>query len=226
MSSECQLYSYYRSSCAYRVRIALYLKNISFEYKPVHLLKNGGEQFALEYQTKNPLSQVPCFVHKGQKLTQSMAIIQYLDSVWSKPLLFPKNSYQKALVISLCEIINSGIQPLQNLSVLNYLQKAVQLKDHQKKTWGYFWIQKGLKALNTLLSTTKNPHFAVGDSITAVECFLIPQLYSARRFGVDLKPYIRLLEIESAVQEMPAFKKAHPDCQPDTPKVTSKDVLR
>ena len=120
MSQKIKLYSYYRSSCSYRVRIALYLKGIPFEYVSVHLLKKGGEQRSLQYRELNPEGQVPCLVHNNKAIAQSLAILQYLEDIYPLPSLFPNQPAKKAEVISICEIVNSGIQPLQNLKVLQY----------------------------------------------------------------------------------------------------------
>ena len=215
MPPDFKLYSYYRSSCSYRVRIALYLKKINFDYIAIHLLKSGGEQYHMDYQSYHPLSQVPCLVHQDKTLTQSMAIIQYLDAIQPQPLLFPKDPYKKAFIISVCEVINSGIQPLQNLAVMQYLKNKFNLNEDQRKNWNQFWISKGLAAVEMLLK--QNNNCWNGHNISAVECCIVPQIYSARRFDVDIQQYPRLLEIDNRTSVMPAFQKAHPDNQLDTP---------
>ena len=215
MKNQIQLYSYYRSSCSYRIRIALYLKNIPFEYIPVHLLKDGGEQKSKQYQKLNPEEQVPCIVHNNQVIAQSMAILQYLEDLCPNPTLFPKKG--KIQVINLCEIINSNIQPLQNLKVLKYLKSHYQISEHQKIQWIKFWIQNGLSSLEKKITENKLSPFAVGRQLTAVELFIIPQIYNAKRFNINLKPFPRLLQIENLCQTLPAFQKAHPDVQPDSP---------
>ena len=135
------LYSYYRSSCSYRVRIGLYLKEIPFDYKAVHLVKSGGEQFQEEFKKINPFSQVPCLRHGEWFLSQSLPILLYLEELKPEPKLLPENSFQKAKVLSFCEMINSGIQPLQNLSVLSYVEKNIS---SDKKQWAKYWIEEGL----------------------------------------------------------------------------------
>ena len=215
MKNQIQLYSYYRSSCSYRVRIALYLKNIPFEYIPIHLLKKGGEQKNKQYQTLNPEEQVPCIVHKNQVISQSMAILQYLEDLCPNPILFPKK--EKVKVINLCEIINSSTQPLQNLKVLKYLKSHYQISEYQKTQWIKFWIQKGLSSLEKKIAENNLSPFAIGRDLTAVELFIIPQIYNARRFNVNLKSFPRLLQIENLCQNLPAFQKSHPDAQPDSP---------
>ena len=215
MKNKIQLYSYYRSSCSYRVRIALYLKNIPFEYIPVHLLKNEGEQKS--YKKLNPEGQVPCLVYNNQAITQSMAILQYLDDIHPRPLLFPEEPIQKAQVISICEIINSSTQPLQNLKVLKYLKSHWQKKELDRKKWLQFWIQEGLSSVEKKIEKNKQSSFAVGRNLTAAELFIVPQIYNAKRFNVNLKNLPRLLAIEELCQHLFAFKKAHPNIQPDNP---------
>lgn len=215
INNKIQLYNYYRSSCSYRVRIALHIKNISFEYIPVHLIKNGGEQHSEEYKRLNPEGQVPCLVHNNHVITQSMAILQYLEDLYPSPVLFPKE--KKTQVISLCEIINSGVQPLQNLTVLKYLKTNWSRREEDRNKWLRFWIQKGLSAVEKKVRENKWGPFAIGRTITAAELFIIPQIYNAKRFNVNLKNFPKLLAIEELCQNFPAFKKAHPDTQPDSP---------
>ena len=210
-----QLYSYYRSSCSYRVRIAFYLKNIPFEYIPVHLLKNKGEQKNKEYKKLNPEGQVPTVVHKHQVITQSMAILQYLEDIHPSPCLFPKE--KKIQIISICEMINSGIQPLQNLKLLNYLKNKWRINEYNRKHWVQFWIRTGLLAVEKKISENPSGPFAFGRSVTAADLFIIPQMYNAKRFHVNLKDCPRLLVIDKVCQQLPAFKKAHPNTQPDSP---------
>jgi len=215
MKNQMQLYSYYRSSCSYRVRIALYLKNISFKYIPVHLVKNGGEQKSKQYKKVNPEGQVPCLVHKNRTITQSMAILQYLEDIQPHPVLFPKS--ERPLVISICEIINSNTQPLQNLKVLQYLNTHWRAGEQDKKNWLSFWSREGLSSAEQKARANKQSPFAVGRALTAAELFIVPQIYNAKRFNVSIKDFPRLLEIEGICQFLPAFRKAHPDTQPDTP---------
>ncbi len=211
MKNKIQLYSYYRSSCSWRVRIALYLKRIPFEYISIHLLK--GEQNNSRYKQLNPEGQVPCLTHNNQVITQSIAILQYLEEICPRPVLFPKTS--KIQIISLCEMINSSIQPLQNLKAIQYLKNQWQTR--QLKGWLNFWIREGLLSVEKKTQENKQSPFAVGRSLTAAELFIIPQIYNARRFHVNLKQFPRLLEIEALCKNLPAFKKAHPDAQPDKP---------
>ena len=200
------LYSYSRSSSSYRVRIGLFLKSIHFKLKPVHLLKS--EQFKESFKKINPLSQIPCLKHGERVLSQSLPILLYLEEIQAKNPLLPKDPFKKASILSFCEIINSGIQPLQNLSVLNYVESESHLK---KATWAKHWVKKGLIACESVLKTHSNS-FCFGDQLSLADVFLIPQLYSAKRFGIDITQFPTLDKINQQCLKLPAFKKAHPDC--------------
>ena len=208
------LYSYYRSSSAYRVRIALYYKKIKFEYKAVHLLKDGGEQFQEGFKKMSPLSQAPCLKHEDKVLTQSLPILLYLEELKPEPALLPQDSFKKAEILSFCEMINSGIQPLQNLSVLKYLGKELQA---DKKSWSHYWIKKGLQACEDFLKS-KAGSFCFSDKLSLADLFLIPQIYNANRFEVDMKAFPLLQKINKNCLELEAFQKARPENQPDRPK--------
>lgn len=214
MSPNLILYSYYRSSASHRVRIALHLKHLTYEYRAVHLLKNGGEQYSAEYKRLNPQSQVPCLIHNNQPIAQSMAIIEYLDQIAPEPRLLPSSAYERALIIQICEIVNSGIQPLQNTAVMNELEKTYGLTPEQKTAWIQHWNQRGLSSLEEILKKTAGD-FCLGDQVTAADCFLIPQLFSARRFSVDLAPYPTILRVEEHTKSIEGFQLAEPAKQPD-----------
>ena len=205
------LYSYYRSSSAYRVRIALYFKRIEFNYQAVHLLKGGGEQFHDGFRQINPFSQVPCLKHKGQILTQSLPILLYLEELQPEPALLPKNSFQKAEALSFCEMVNSGIQPLQNLSVLKYVESETHF---DKVNWSQYWIEKGLRACETFLKD-KSGDFCFSDQVTLADLFLIPQLYNANRFQVNTRQFPILEKINKNCLAKDFFQKALPENQPD-----------
>ena len=208
------LYSYYRSSSAYRVRIALHFKKIPFQYQAVHLIKSGGEQFQEEFKKQNPFCQVPVLKHEEKILSQSLPILLYLEELQPQTPLLPKDSFQKAKILSFCEGIGSGIQPLQNLSVLKYLEKEIQADKFQ---WSQFWITQGLKSCEDFLK----PHaktFCFGETLSFADLFLIPQMYNAKRFKVDTKKLPLLESINEQCLKLPAFQKALPENQADAPK--------
>lgn len=209
------LYNYFRSSASFRVRIALHHKNLPFEYKPVHLVKNGGEQFSESYKKLNPLSQVPTLIDGSNTLTQSMAIISYLDEKYPQNSLFPKDPFQKAKVIEFCEIINSGIQPLQNLKVGNVLMSRFHLSEDQKNDWMKLWIGDGLNYLEDYLSKNSSQNFCFGNSLTAAECFLIPQIVTSQRFNVSIENHKIIKGIFENCMKIEAVTKALPKNQID-----------
>ncbi|MGH1468609.1 MAG: maleylacetoacetate isomerase [Bdellovibrionales bacterium] len=208
-----KLYSYYRSSCSYRVRIALHHKNLPFEYMPVHLVKDGGEQLTEGYSKLNPKKEVPTLVDKNITLAQSTAIFLYLDRMYIDTPLFPKELPFFEKCLELVEIINSGTQPIQNLKVLKKLKSDFNISDDQKTDWVRYFIKQGLEAYQAKL--TPGSKFSLGDEVTAADMFLVPQLYNAHRFNVDMSSLKHLLEIEKNCLELGAFKKAHPSTQPD-----------
>jgi len=209
-----KLYTYWRSSCSWRVRIALNLKGLDYELHPIHLVKDGGEQHSQWYREINPQAQLPTLeLADGTHLTQSMAIMQYLDKVHPDVALLPTEPLLYAKALQLAEIINAGIQPLQNLSVLQFLNRQDSSKE-LSMSWARSVIQRGLEDLEFLVkgSTTQ---FLLTDMPTIAECCLIPQLYNARRFGCDMSKVPRLLQVEQACEELEAFRQAHPSVQPD-----------
>ncbi|ESO91951.1 hypothetical protein LOTGIDRAFT_121608 [Lottia gigantea] len=205
------LYSYFRSSCSWRVRIALNIKGIEYEYKAVHLLNNGGEQRSEDYSSKNPMQQVPSLeTSNGDVLTQSLPIMEYLEEQYPSPSLLPKDSIQRAQIRALAEMINSGIQPLQNLTVLQYL------KEDQKAEWSKHWIHNGFVALEKTLEKTSGK-YCFGDNITLVDCCLPPQVFNANRFKVDMAEFPVISRINEDLGKIEAFKLAQPSQQPDCP---------
>lgn len=209
------LYGYYRSSASYRVRIILNYKNIAHKHVPVHLINNGGEQKSTEYKKINHFQQVPSLLHKGNVITQSMAIAQYLEDLYPEPSLLPDQALDKAYVLQICEIINSGIQPLHNLSVLQKIKKDFPAKD-QTPQWCQFWIKKGLISLEEKLKTKAN-QFALGNQVSLADVFIVPQIYSAHRFKLNLKDFPHLQKIEKNTENIEAFAQAHPNQQSDFP---------
>lgn len=210
------LYSYYRSSASFRVRIALHLKQLSFEYRPIHLLEDGGQQHKEEYRKLNPMGEVPCLIVDGVALGQSMAILQYLDATHPQPPFFPKDPMARARVIQACEIINSGIQPLQNLKVTQELEKMFGIDHDGQKKWIFTWVTRGFTGLERLISTTSG-QFAFGDEVSAADIYIVPQVFAARRFQVDLSAYPNILRSNENCMKLEAFQKAFPDQQPDFP---------
>lgn len=210
------LYNYYRSSTSYRVRIALHHKNLPFEYKPVHLLNNGGEQFSEDYLRLNPQAEVPTLIHNGKVIGQSMAIIEYLDEVFPETPLFAKDPYQKAVTRQFCENINSFMHPICNLKVLKKLETDCGYNQEQKEAWIQHWAGIGFQTLEKITSQTSGK-YCFHDQLSAADLFLAPMMFSANRFKVDLTKYKNLNKIHHNLENLESFQKAHPARQPDTP---------
>ncbi len=213
--TDLKLYNYFRSSPSYRVRIALHIKSLEFKYIPIHLLNNGGEQNSADYQKINPAREVPSLEHEGALISQSVAIIEYLDEAFPTPPLYPKELHRRARVRQLCEIINCT-HPLQNLKVLQYLEKDLGINADQKNKWLSEWLHRSFQAYEEIIRHTGGI-FSVGDQVTAADLFLIPQIFSAQRFNIDTTQYKLISKIEAACLKEEAFKKAHPLRQTDTP---------
>ena len=210
-----KLYSYYRSSAAYRVRIALNLKQLPYETVGVHLLKNGGEQKQSAYRAKNPQKLVPALEDNEQVFTQSLAIIEYLDEAYPTQPLLPAAATERARVRAMAQLIACDIHPLNNLRVLGYLQNQLGADETAKTEWYRHWIQEGFAALETLLQSEQTGRFCHGDTPTLADCCLVPQVYNARRFQVDLSPYPTIVRIVAECGALPAFQTAAPENQPD-----------
>lgn len=208
------LHNYFRSSASYRVRIALNLKNLKYEYRAVHLLKDGGEQHKPEYQRLNPVGLVPTLQDGNFFLSESVAIIDYLDNKYGGHRMFPLEPYQRARVLRFCEVINAGIQPLANLRVTQELEKLLPGRQDIREQWIQTWVGRGLKSLEALVSESCGV-YCFGDTITAADAFLVPQVFSAERFKVDMKLYPQLMKITNKCLEHEAFQAAHPSKQPD-----------
>ena len=205
------LYDYWRSSSAWRVRIALHWKGIPFERRVVNLIKDGGEQHSAEFHAMNPSRQVPVLItDEGRAIAQSMAIIGYLEDRHPTPALLPADAWLRARARQLAEMVNSGTQPLQNLTVLDHVEAGGM----DRNEWARHFIARGLAALEAAAHETAGA-FLVGDAVSLADAYLIPQLYNARRFNVDLAPIPTLVRIESACAALPAFAAAHPDAQSD-----------
>lgn len=210
------LYSYYRSSCSYRVRIALNYKNLDYKIEPISLIQDGGLQNKDEYISVNPKSEVPTLLHDNFKISQSVAIIEYLDELYPQIKVYPEDPKQKALVRQACEIINSGIQPLQNLRILKKLKSDFQIKDDQTFRWIQDAISHGLTSYEKLIEP-KAGKFSFKDLLTAADFFLIPQVYNAVRYNVNMDKLPKIQSVNEHCLELDSFKDAHPDNQPDTP---------
>lgn len=204
-----KLYGYWRSSSTWRVRIGLHLKGAAFEVVPVNLL--AGAQRDPAHLARNPRGQVPVLeLDDGTLLYESLAILAWADAVWPNPALIPAAPLARARAWQAAEIVNSGIQPLQNLRVL----QQIDALGGDRVAWAREVIDAGLVGLEALAAETAGA-FLVGESPTIADIVLVPQLYNARRFGVDLAPYPTLLAVEAACERLPAFQAAHPDRQPD-----------
>ena len=211
-----ELYSYWRSSASYRVRIALNLKSLPYAYHGVNLAKDGGDQWGVAYQEVNPQSRVPTLVHDGQRFTQSLAIIEYLDETFSGNKLIPNNPVDRARVRMLSQVIACDIQPLQNISTARYLKEVLKHTDDAVNAWLREWIKRGLDAYNAHLERDHlSGKFSHGDTPTMADCCLVPQMYAAQRFGVDPTKYPRLNLIWENCNHMSAFSSAHPSKQID-----------
>lgn len=212
--SSVTLYSYFRSSSSFRVRIALNLKEIEYEIKPIHLLKEGGEQRKDDFKNLNPMAEVPCLLHDGKYLAQSMAIIEYIDMAFAGHALFPPIPTDAAKVRQICEIINSGIQPIQNLKVLQKIEKDFGASEEVKNKWAHYWIQEGFVALEKTLEPVAGV-YSHKNKLSAADCFVIPQVFNAKRFNVDMNQFPTIQKIFDSCMNIPAFVKASPENQPD-----------
>lgn len=211
-----QLYTYFRSSASYRVRIALHLKGLPFESVPVHLLKDGGQQHGSAYQHINPAGLVPALVDDGHAITQSLAIMEYLEETHPTPALLPSDALGRARVRALAQTIACEIHPLNNLRVLQYLQGPLGVDEDTKATWYRHWITLGFTALETLLAQSPETGvFCHGNTPGLADCCLIPQIANSRRFATPLEAFPTIRRIEEACLALPAFQQAAPDAQPD-----------
>lgn len=208
-----KFYSYHRSSAAYRVRIALNLKEIAHTLVPVNLLK--GEHTQAPYTDKQPQGLVPCLeTDDGRFLSQSGAILQYLEALYPQQPLSPKDPFESAKVRSMVDLIACDIHPIDNLRVLKYLAQELNVNDEDKTTWYVHWVNKGFQALEGQL---KAAPYSLGDTITLVDLYLIPQVYNALRFKVDMQQYPNISKVYESCNKLPAFDAAKPESQSDFP---------
>ncbi|KAM6916955.1 maleylacetoacetate isomerase isoform 1-T1 [Lycodopsis pacificus] len=203
------LHGYFRSSCSWRVRIAFALKGIEYDQVPVNLIKDGGQQLTEQYKKLNPMLQVPAVEIDGITLCQSLAVIQYVDETRPGPRLLPADPKKRAQVRMISDVIASGIQPLQNLHV-------IQKIGAEKVQWAQHFIDRGFQALEPILKQTAGK-YCVGDEISMADICLVPQVYNAERFKVDVGQYPTINRLNQTLLEIEAFKVTNPSCQPDTP---------
>jgi maleylacetoacetate isomerase len=213
-----KLYSYWRSSAAYRVRIALNLKALPHEILPVHLLAGGGEQHAEAYRKLNPQGLVPVLMHGHRVIRQSLAIIEYLEETWHSHPVMPATARDRARVRSLAQLIACDMHPLNNLRVLQFFEHEWNVPQTEREGWVRHWIGSGLAAFESMLADNPSTgEFCDGEMPTLADCALIPQVYNAQRFGIDLSPYPTVLRINAHCLSLAAFDAARPENQPDAP---------
>jgi len=211
-----RLHTYWRSSAAYRVRIVLALKGLDYESVPRHLLRDGGEQRRGDYLALNPQGLVPALEHDGAVLTQSLAICEYLEERFAEPPLLPADPCDRAAVRAMALAVACDVHPLNNLGVQRYLRTELGQDDEGVSRWVHHWIARGFGALEELVARhSADGRHCHGRSVTFADAFLVPQMYNARRVGVDLEPYPRLVGIARHLESLPAFRAARPEAQPD-----------
>ena len=211
-----RLYTYWRSSAAFRVRIALALKGLSYESVPKHLLRDGGEQRKAEYLALNPQGMVPALEHDGALVVQSLAICEYLEEVQPAPPLLPGSAVDRAQVRAMALAVACDIHPLNNLRVLQYLRREFGQDDEGVNRWARHWIASGFDAIEQWIGRySTNGRFAWGDAPTLADVFLLPQVVNARRVSLDLGPWPSIAAVAAHLETLPAFVSARPDQQPD-----------
>jgi maleylpyruvate isomerase len=211
-----KLYNFFRSSASYRVRIALNLKGLTYDYLPIHLRRGGGEQYSPPYKALNPQGLIPALEDGGRVLTQSLAILEYLEERHPEPPLLPREPADRATVRSMAMVIACEVHPLQNLRVMNYLKDTLRHGEEDVQAWSRHWISLGLTALEQMVrAVPRRGAFCFGDTPTLADLCLVPQLGNARRFGCDLSVCPTLVRIDAHCLTLPAFANAAPENQPD-----------
>ncbi|WP_102946515.1 maleylacetoacetate isomerase [Stenotrophomonas sp. VV52] len=211
-----ELFSYWRSSAAYRVRIGLNLKGLAHQITPVHLVRDGGQQHSEGYAALNPQELVPTLVHGECVVRQSMAILEYLDEVFPDPSLLPDDALGRARVRALAQLVACDIHPLNNLRVMQFFSDTWHVPQPERDDWTRHWMQVGFDAMERMLvESVETGRFCHGDTPTLADCCLVPQLFNARRFNVDLTSYPTLVRIEEACLRLEAFDAARPENQAD-----------
>ncbi|WP_328774490.1 maleylacetoacetate isomerase [Elioraea tepida] len=209
-----RLFTYWRSSASYRARIALNLKGLAYHSVPVNLVRDGGEQNRPDYLSRNPQALVPTLEVDGMPLTQSLAIMEWLEETYPQPPLLPREPRERARVRAFALAIACEIAPLSNLAVRRYLNDPLGITEAAQAAWHQHWLARGLSACEAMIASGEGP-FCFGTSPTMADCTLVPQLYNARRFGHDLAPYPTLLRAEAAMLALPAVQAAAPEAQAD-----------
>ena len=208
-----KLFSYFRSSAAYRVRIALNLKELPYEIVPIHLTKDGGRQHTQEFRAINPLARVPALkLSGGEVLTQSLAIIEYLDEIHPEPPLLPPAALGRARARAIAQMIACDIHPLNNLIALQYLRRQLKHEQPDIDAWYHHWITQGFTAMEEMLDPAP---YACGQHVTVADICLVPQVANARRLKVPLEKFPKIVAVDAACLKLPAFDKARPENQPD-----------
>jgi maleylacetoacetate isomerase len=211
-----KLYNYFRSSASFRVRIALNLKRLPYEYAAVHLLKEGGQQFRPEFLALNPDALIPVLEDGGHALTQSLAIIEYLEETHPQPPLLPSSAFDRAYVRALALAVACEIHPLNNLRVLRYLVRELKASEEQKNAWYRHWVEHGLASIEArLVAAGRCGRHALGDTVTLADVVLVPQIFNAQRFDCRLDHVPTVMRIFGHCMELPAFVDAQPARQPD-----------
>jgi len=212
-----KLYGYWRSTAAYRVRIALNYKQIDYVEESVHLVKDGGEQHKAEYKQLNAQGLVPTLVDEGVAIGQSIAILEYLQEKHPKPTLLPTNALDKAKMRQLCQIIACDLHPLNNLRVLQYLSNEFSVSDEDRTKWYHHWLSMGFRAFESLLQSNDcRGLYCMGGELSMADACLIPQIYNADRFGFALDDFPRISEINANCLKLAVFDKAKPENQADS----------
>jgi len=207
------LYTYFRSSAAYRVRIALNLKGLTPDMVSIHLQKQGGLNRKPEFRAINPQMRIPALkLDSGDVLIQSLAIIEYLDEVHPQPPLLPRDGLERAKVRALAQVIACDIHPLNNTSPLRYLKNELGQPQERIDAWYRHWVVEGFEAVEALIGLGR---YAFGNEVTLADVCLVPQVYNARRFNVSLEPFPRIVAVDAACRELPAFEQARPENQAD-----------
>lgn len=208
------LHGYWRSSASYRTRIAMELKGLEYTSVSVHLLNNGGEQKSAEYRRLNPAALVPTLVDGDFTLNQSMAIIEYLEALYPEPALIPQDPKQAAIVRMLAMDMAADLQPINNLRILQYLTGTLKVSDEARMDWIHHWVKTSFMAFEQRLHQYAG-RCCVGDDVSLADVCLVPQVYNAQRFGVDLSSFPKLLSVHDHLQGLQAFQDARPEVQPD-----------